>query len=163
MATNVLQELANSLFFYDGENLLWKKRQAKKTKIGDIVGSQSPDGYRYVKFNEKFTGVHRIIFLMAYGYLPEEIDHKDGNGLNNRLENLRPATREQNQQNKKPYRNNTSGAKGVTWKPSKKLWIVRVQTNNTRKHVGSFKDFELAALVADMAREKYHGKFARSI
>ena len=48
-----LQNLANSLFFYDGENLLWKIRQAKRLQIGDIAGGIHPDGHRYVSFNGK--------------------------------------------------------------------------------------------------------------
>ena len=71
--TNKLQNLANSLFFYDGENLLWKIRQAKRLKIGDIAGGIHPDGHRYVSFNGKNTGVHRIIFLIEYGGKKREL------------------------------------------------------------------------------------------
>ena len=158
-----LQNLANSLFFYDGENLLWKIRQAKRLKIGDIAGGIHPDGHRYVSFNGKNTGVHRIIFLIEYGKFPEEVDHKDGNGLNNKISNLRPSTKAQNQQNKGIYKNNTSGCKGISWKESKKTWVVRVQTNKNRKYIGSFKDLELAELVAMEARNKYHKEFARNV
>ena len=50
-----------------------------------------------------------------------------------------------------------------SWKESKKTWVVRVQTNKNRKYIGSFKDLELAELVAMEARNKYHKEFARNV
>ena len=163
MTTNELLDLANKLFYYENGSLRWKVQSAKRIKVGDLVGHAHPDGHIYVNFNNKLTGVHRIIFLMKYKYLPEEVDHIDNNGLNNNIDNLRAATKSQNQHNRKLNINNTSGVKGIFWKESKKLWVVRVQINNIRKYIGSFKDLELAELVAFEARDKYHGEFARNV
>lgn len=96
--------------------------------------------------------------MMHHGYMPEFVDHADKNPLNNSLDNLRPATRAQNNSNVGIRKDNTSGAKGVCWHRGK--WEVRVSVDGKRKHIGSYDDFELAELVSIMAREKYHGNFA---
>ena len=105
--------------------------------------------------------VHRLIFLLEYGYLPKEIDHINGDRQDNRIENLREVTRSQNQFNKTMCKNNTSGTRGVSWHQKSGSWVVRVCANGKSKSIGYFKDLELAGLVADEARAIYHGVYAK--
>jgi hypothetical protein len=101
-----------------------------------------------------------LIFLLEHGYLPKEIDHINGDRPDNRIENLREATRRENPYNQGMCKNNTSGFRGVSWHNHSKAWLVRLCVNGKSKIIGYFKDLELAGLVADEARALHHGKFA---
>jgi len=149
-------------FQYQDGNLYWKK--SKQGVAKDLkAGSMDSKGYIRVFLNNHPILAHRIIFMMHYGYMPNVIDHIDGNPANNKIENLREATKAQNNQNSKLRITNTSGSKGVCWDAKVDKWKVRIGNNNKRITVGYFEDLELADLVAQEARDKYHGKFARYI
>ncbi len=87
------------------------------------------------------------------------IDHINGNGLDNRKENLRICTRTQNSQNRKLNCNNTSGYKGVSKSYGK--WAVQINVNGKRLNLGRFANLLEAAKTYDEAAVKYHGEFAR--
>jgi hypothetical protein len=158
---NILtKEFLHNIFDYCDGKIFWKAKLSSKTHIGTRAGCLSSDGYRYVGINKKRYSEHRIIFLMEKGYLPKLVDHIDNNPLNNKIENLREATNFQNSQNAKLAKTNTSGFKGVFWHKINKKWLVSLKIQGKNKHFGYFKDLELAALVVQEARNKYHGSFA---
>ncbi len=111
-------------------------------------------------YDRRDYGVHQIIYLLHYGYIPENIDHIDNNPLNNNIDNLRAVEHKQNMLNRRKSRNNTSGVKNVSATPSGK-WKIILQTNGKICFYALVEDLELAALVASEARAKYHGEFAR--
>ena len=153
-------EKLHELFeYWDGN--LYRKVARKMSPIGKRVGWVSNTGYLSVEIDHKSYSVHRLVWLMHHGVLPEFLDHINGNKLDNRIENLRPATKSQNNQNKRLYSNNTSGVKGVCWHKRIKKWQVNVRVNGKQKSFGFFDDIELAELVASEARNKLHGQFAR--
>ena len=90
-----------------------------------------------------------------------EVDHEDGNGLNNQRSNLRSATRAENQWNVRLRRDNTSGVKGVTWDRQAGKWLVRIRVNGKRINLGHFGDLDDAAAAYAEAALVYHGDFAR--
>ena len=152
-------DVAN-LFEYKDGNLVWKMDRARgKIKAGDVAGGITSKGYWRVMINYKEYPLHRIIFFLHHGYLPQVVDHINGNPLDNRIENLREATGQTNQYNRKCGVNNTSGCKNVSWNKKKNVWQVHLRHN---KKVKSWyvKDFELAELIAHEARALYHGSFA---
>ena len=100
--------------------------------------------------------MHRQIIHVPEGYV---IDHINGNGLDNRKANLRPATVAQNAWNSKK-RNPRSGYKGVCFDKDKGLWRAAIVCNRKRIHLGYFKDKTTAAKAYDKAAKKYHGQFA---
>lgn len=157
------QALVAEYFDYKDGHLYWKKvmHHNKQYLVGQEVGSIHKTGYRHVTWMGKIHKVHRLIFLLEHGYLPKEIDHINGDRQDNRLENLREVTRSENQFNKAMCSNNTSGFRGVNWHKHSKSWVVRVCTKGKTKILGYFKDLELAGLVADEARNLYHGKYAK--
>ncbi len=157
----ITQELVKELFEYkDGG--LYRKKSAPNSSKGSRFGSVDySKGYRRGRVNYKHITEHRLIYLYFYGELPETIDHINGDRLDNRIENLRKATASQNQHNRKNQKNSTSGHKGVCFDSSRNKWVVQVAINNKRKKIGRFEDFELACLVADEARNLYHGEYAR--
>lgn len=148
------------IFEYKDGHLYYKQKTSPNSIIGKKVGSFTNRGYFSTTIKGKFYLIHRLIFMMFHGYIPKEIDHINGIRNDNRIENLRNATNK-NQQNSKIRKDNKSGVKGVYWFKELNKWKVDVGVKGKRKYVGVFEDLELAELVAQEAREKYHGKFAR--
>lgn len=157
------QQVLLDRFEYRDGHLYWKQinPKFKRRKVGDRVGSMHKTGYWCTNYNGTTVKIHRIIFLMHHGFLPEEVDHINGDRADNRIENLRAANRSENQCNRPSLANNTSGYPGVSWHKKSKAWTVRVMKNGKQNLIGYFKDLELAGLVAVEARAKYHGQFAR--
>jgi len=160
-ANELTQDLLHELFEYRDGVLYWKVAKAKRIKAGDAAGCLNATGYLCTRINEKKYRNHRIIFLMHYGYLPQFLDHIDGNRLNNRIENLRPATLGENSRNARIGKRNTSGFKGVSWSTSAKKWQAQLMINRKAKYLGVFKTVEEAAEAVKKAREELHGEFAR--
>lgn len=101
--------------------------------------------------------MHRVILGLEND---TEGDHADGDGLNNRRDNLRPATHTENGFNGRRRRDNTSGFRGVSRDDRKGLWRARIRVARKLIHLGWFSDpLEAAAAYAD-ASVKYHGAFA---
>jgi len=147
----ITQEQAKELFTYKDGQLFW-------TKTGKVAGSLKKNGYYSVSYKRKFTGIHRIIFLIHNGYLPEMVDHIDGNVANNCAENLRAASRSQNGMNSKFYSSNTSGSRNVYKCNSK--YSVRLKIDGKFRNFGLYENLELADLVAQEARNKFYGEYA---
>lgn len=90
-----------------------------------------------------------------------QIDHIDGDGLNNRRENMRIVTHQQNQQNTRISCKNTSGVKGVCWDIGKNKWRAKISIGGKQKYLGLFTCIQAAAAAYAAASEKHHGKFGR--
>lgn len=150
-------------FEYRDGGMYWKKEPSKhgKRKKGERFGHTAANGYRAGKFRKNRVLEHRLVWLMFNNSLPEMLDHIDGNRENNRIENLRAITYSQNAHNARLRQDNKSGHKGV-WVTPYGTYHVRLSVNNRCVRFGTFKDFELACLVADEARDLYHGKYARN-
>lgn len=159
----ITQQLVAECFEHRDGKLYWKKvaHPNKQYLVGQEAGSIHKTGYRHVTWRGKIHKVHRLIFLLEYGCLPSEVDHINGDRQDNRIENLRAATRSENQCNRGAIASNTSGYPGVTWHKKSKAWVVRVMKNGKTVVQQYFQDLELAGLVATEARAKYHGKYAK--
>lgn len=99
------------------------------------------------------TLIHRVIFGLAVGD-PRQVDHIDGDPLNNQRSNLRIVTPAQQMQNKKSYRGSTSAHRGVSWNTKLQKWVAQIQANGKNKHLGCFLSEEDAARCAREARER---------
>lgn len=149
----------SNLFEYRNGHLYWTQNAPIKVR-GKLAGSMNSRGYWKVMIDGKRYGAHQIVFAMHHGHIPAFIDHINGDKSDNRIENLRPATKSQNGYNRKIDAGNTSGAKNVSYRADTKKWRVDLRVNGKAICVGSYEDFDLAELVAIEAREKYHGRFA---
>jgi hypothetical protein len=90
------------------------------------------------------------------------LDHRDGNTLNNLIDNLRPASRSENNRNTKRYKNNTSGVKGVSWCERKQQWQARIMVNGKSISLKYHDTLEAAAKAVAAARKTHHGVFGRT-
>ncbi len=154
------QEQLKEIVEYKEGFLIAKTKWANKITVGSLLGSKNKDGYLQVSIQNKKYYVHRLVFLYHYGFLPESVDHVDGNKSNNRIENLRAASLHQNNYNLKTPKSNKSGVKNVHWNRKNKNWNVTLAANNKSMYFGSFDDLELATLVAEEARNLYHKEYA---
>lgn len=108
----------------------------------------------------KYIYMHREITNCPEG---REVDHINGNGLDNRKINLRIVTREQNMWNQKINKRNKSGYTGVYWNKLNKNWRTRFQIGDKIIEVGSFKDKYEAVLAYERKIAEYRGEFRRRV
>lgn len=127
----------------------WRAKVDKKTVYA--VTSVLVDGCR------KVLSMHRLILGNPKG---AQVDHRDTDGLNNVRSNLRLATHAENQQNKTPYKNNTTGAKGIYWDARVERWRARIAYNSKRKSLGYFATKDEAQKAYADAASQLHGDFA---
>ena len=91
-----------------------------------------------------------------------QVDHIDGNGLNNRRQNLRIVTPSNNSQNRRPRKNCTSKFKGVSFSKNHRKWATGIRVLGRYIFLGYFRDEKQAALIYDKAAKKYFGEFAKT-
>ena len=156
---SITQDRCNELFEYIDGYLYRKITVSPNAKEGNLVGCKK-DGYLVVRIDDVLHKVHRIVFLMHRGYLPDLIDHKDTNPLNNKIGNLREADKSKNSCNAKTPSTNTSGIKGVSWDSVRLKWRVYVTLHGKQYHLGRYKTREEAEEVVMEARVELHKEFA---
>ena len=143
---------------------LYRRKAAGGQKVGSCVGwitECNGKPYRKMTFKGKTEYVHRAIFLMLNGYLPDVIDHKNRNTLDNHIDNLRAATQVQNMGNTGLSAANTSGRKGVTRRKDTGKWAAQIMFKGKHISLGSYECIEDAAQAYEHASRKYFGEFAQ--
>ena len=120
--------------------LYWKKSPNYRAPAGSEAGNITNGGYRTFQLNLVKIQVHRAIFALHHGFWPLlEIDHINGNRLDNRISNLRQLTGGQNKQNSIVARKrNASGLIGASWHSSRNKWRSSIQVNGKATHLGYF-------------------------
>jgi hypothetical protein len=130
---------------------------ARKGAEAGCVHIQSGKPYRQVGVNNRAYSAHRLAFLYMTGEFPEDqVDHIDGNGLNNIWTNLRPVTCGENQKNRRKYARNTSGTTGVYWNVKCNKWVSQIVVEGKHKYLGLFDNKE-DAIAARKAAEVLYG------
>lgn len=118
----------------------------------------------YCRFGTRRFGpviAHRVAWIFMTGELPDlHIDHIDGDKTNNKFNNLRICTHNQNQHNQGIRKSNRSGYKGVSFMKSAGKWQAQICCNSKIKHLGLFMSKEDAARSYDKAALEIHGEFA---
>lgn len=157
-----LQEL-KSILNYDPETgiFTWLVNKSSNAKVNTIAGSLSIQGYIRISLNDKRYYAHRLAWFYVYGTWPkEQVDHINSNRTDNRICNLREATKSQNMINTKLRKNNKSGIKGISWRKDLKKWHARLTIDKKIICIGNFFNLNDAKLAIENARIKYHGKYA---
>jgi hypothetical protein len=149
------------LVMYDPKTgiMRWAQRKPGR-QTNKEAGTLSKAGYRQVVIDYKIYTVHRLAWLYVYGNFPkkdEEIDHINRNKSDNRIENLRLATKIENGQNRKENSNNKLGLKGVCFFGGK--YISQIKVFEKRIKLGCFDSPELAYAAYIEASRKYFGEF----
>lgn len=155
------REYLNTLFEYKEGDIFWKMKPAKQIEIGSRAGGIHVSGYRRVRVSGKKVGEHTVIYMMFKGSIPEGmcIDHIDNNPLNNKIENLRLATKSQNALNSKTRVTNKTGVKGICWKPRDNRWVAQIQKDGKKIHIGNFRDLDSAKDAYKKTAIELHGEF----
>ncbi|MCC8367082.1 HNH endonuclease [Xenorhabdus sp. PB61.4] len=133
-----------SRYFYDPQIGIFYKRRGNGS-IGKSVGYY---GKKYATLNVsgKSYLVHRLAWLYVHGTMPKhDIDHINGDTKDNRIENLREATRQQNSWNRSIATNNTSGYKGVSQCRQTQKWKAQIKHNNKIIVIGVYDSPEKAS------------------
>jgi hypothetical protein len=119
------------------------------------------EGLAYVRLAGPRGGysVHRLI---AGAGEAEEVDHINGNGLDNRPENLRLCSRRENARNRGKYKTNTLGYKGLWWDSQKKRYRPSIVKDGKKYRGGRFRTAIEAAKAYDAMARELHGEFART-
>ena len=160
--SELTQQYLKEIFNYDPETgiLTWKVKKSRNINIGDVAGSEfkTKQGKRYlrVSVNDKLYFIHRIAWMYSYGEWPCEIDHKDGNGLNNKWENLRNVSRLENSKNQRKSTRNKSGIVGVFWDRTYNKWRAYIRVNGVLHSIGQFKSLFDAVCARKTSELEYY-------
>ena len=116
------------------------------------------NGTVQTRIEDRHVQIHRLVLNAPENM---EVDHINGNRLDNRRENLRLCTSAQNKCNRGPRKDNKSGYKGVSWHGQRQKWTVRIKTPYGKYlSLGLYTDKKEAALAYNKAAVEHHGEFA---
>ncbi|MBD9599717.1 MULTISPECIES: HNH endonuclease [unclassified Pseudomonas] len=139
-----------------------KATTGRNGKVGPVVSIGS-DGYYRMQFNGQFYRTHRVIYYMHTGIDPAElvVDHRDGDCLNNNVENLRACTQQQNTLNKKAYKKASGLPKGISKLPNG--WYRAQVSINGEPQVAHLANIRAAQCYLKTRRKESHGEYARNV
>lgn len=155
-------ERVRELLDYDPETgvFRWKDSRSQAVEVGSVAGSlDKHTGYIRIGVARNYVAAHRLAWLWVHGRWPDgELDHKNRVRSDNRLENLREATRSQNTVNATVR--NATGYRGV--KRHKGSYVARIKANGKQVELGYFRSAEAAHARYVQAAIALHGEFARA-
>lgn len=151
------------IFTYDKDEgtLYWKNPTGNRAKKGMLAGNKCRfHGNDYIQLRVEGNNflLHRLIWFIEYGKFPKfQIDHIDGNGMNNKIGNLRDVTTQEQCKNLSRRETNTSGVTGVTWNKNLRAWVAQISVDKKAIYLGQFNDpaFEAAVKLRKEAERKY--------
>jgi hypothetical protein len=155
MADHIItKEFLHEILDYKDGRLFWKKviNPKSRAKIGEEAGHLTTTGYRRIVINYKQYFGHQLVFMMHYGYIPQEIDHINRVRNDNRIENLRAISRRDNLLNAKLSKRNSTGHKHIH--VSGTGYKITVPINGKPVYLGYFKTIEDAKTALGKAQEK---------
>lgn len=142
----------------------WRVTLSRRALAGSVAGCLDPDNYIKIRVDGTLYLGHRLAWLYVYGEFPaSRLDHKNVKRDDNRITNLRPASGSQNSANRGLDKNNTSGAKGVYWRPLRNKWQAMIQKDGRQRHLGYFDNRDDGAAAYLSAAKTLFGEFARAV
>jgi hypothetical protein len=130
------QSLLHEMLDYQDGQLVWKNKKDNLAHLnGKVAGCMHKSGYRQIKFGQTLYLAHRIMWIYHNGSIDEnmQIDHINGVKNDNRIENLRLVTAQQNCFNRSRHK-----AKGYSWSKAAQKWQATIQENGKNKYLGVF-------------------------
>lgn len=134
--------------------------EIRNRKLGIVIRKKSKNrrtSYIHLSVCNHMIYGHRAAWALHYGEWPKcQVDHRDGDGLNNRINNLRDSTHAQNQRNQRLHVRNKSGVRGVCFCKRTEKWQALIWDGNGKRiHLGRFPTVEAAAAARKEAEDKY--------
>jgi hypothetical protein len=156
------QERLKERLHYDHETGIFTRiGKHKNWRSGQIVDRKTSHGYQSIDIEYKRYYLHRLAWLFVYGVWPiGDVDHINHIKQDNRISNLREATRSENQMNRLLKKSSLSGIKGVSWDTGKNKWRAQLFIEGKGKHIGYFVIKADAEAAVKTLRELHHGVFA---
>ena len=146
-----------SMFKSERDQIAWNARFAFKEAFSGLTGK----GYLCGRIFGVRYFAHHVVWAMNYGAWPNQIiDHIDRVKTNNRLDNLRAASKQQNCINRGCSPHSSSQYLGVHWDSRKRKWIAQIVGEARKKFLGAYVSEIDAALAYDAAAKTFHGEFA---
>ncbi len=165
MNSGLTQEYLREVLSYDELTgiFVWRKNTGKKRMAGKVAGNLTK-GYWEIAINYRQFKAHRLAWLYVYGEWPKtrDIDHINLDKLDNRIANLREATRAQNNVNAPAQRNSKSGVSGVGRHSQTNKWRAYITVNKRQKSLGLFDSFDEACAARKLAEQEHYGEFSRA-
>lgn len=149
---------SRDMFSTDKGFAVWNGRRSGKE--AGCVHKANEKSYIRIGILGKDYYAHRIAILMVTGEMPKEVDHRNGNGMDNRLSNLKPMSHIQNMRNQKLRKTNRSGVPGVFQCKTSFAYSVAIKVNYKSINLGTTRDFFEACCLRKSAENK-HG-FAKN-
>ena len=151
------QEKLKQLLHYNPDNgsITWKTTRNGRVKIGQEAGTLHPSGYIYIRINNNGHAAHRVAWLYIHGNIPEYIDHINHNRSDNKLANLRIATKQDNARNRTISTTNIHGCFGIYFESDRGKWTARITAEGKHKRIGRYKTKEEAIQARRDAEIKY--------
>ncbi len=135
---------------------VWLKQKAHRNNAGDIAGSVGKAGYRHIGIDGVSYRAHRLAWLYVYGFIPSQLDHKNGIRDNNFISNLKEKAQAENMKNLALIKRGTkSMVKGVNPHPQSGKWRASIHLNGKRISLGLHHTKEDAISVRRNAEVKY--------
>lgn len=150
------------VFYVKEGKLFWKIDPWGKGQKDTEAGFTDARGYRRVTYKQKTYFVHRVIYTLCVGSIPEgyEVDHKNRDPRDNSLENLRLATPSQNTSNRRLFSNSTTGYKGVCLHKQTGKYVAHIRVQGKRLYLGLHETIEEAFAAYTKAADFYQKEFA---
>ena len=142
-------ERLREMFDYNANTGIFvrKVRTRSSQKAGDIPGTIDAHGYRVMRIGEKIYKAHRLAIFYCTGNMPAnlEVDHIDGNRLNNAFHNLRLVDKKTNTENhRKAHSHSKTGLLGACFNKQKGKFVAQIRVNGSVCYLGQFDDAQSA-------------------
>lgn len=166
MARPSIERYREVLEYRDGA-LYWRVRLSSRNAPGSLAGCRSGDaGYCLISVDRHTTSAHQIVWAIHNGEWPPEgrqVDHINGDRLDNRIDNLRLVDITQQACNKKVRKNNSLGVKGVCWDASRGRYKAQLDFQRKHYNIGHFDTIEEASQAYQALADQLHGEYQRKV
>ncbi|MEK6294411.1 MAG: HNH endonuclease [Paraburkholderia tropica] len=152
-----------ALLTYDAETGIfrWRERRNHLTPKGSVAGTVNSKGYVMIGVARRLYQAHRLAWLYVTGEWPKDlIDHINTIRTDNRFENLREASKTENNRNRSAGIAGRKGLKGATFRKKEGAWYSGIWSAGKRIHLGTFSSEQEAHEAYCKAADEMHGEFA---
>ena len=154
----ITQDRLKELLHYDPETgaFTWKDDRKGRVKKGAEAGRIAANGYVRITIDIEEYYAHRLAWICQFGHFPDcQIDHINHVRHDNRIENLRSCTHQENHRNMPITKRNTSGIVGVGWNKKLSKWQSLIMADGKNIHLGYYQNIGSAKAARKLAEYMY--------